>query len=114
MDWLLAGRLLILAKARPMIITRQKTQHDFYREFLMARGRFDPTEFGVNLSREALTDEMVSDFSETYQDAWTVDELLLHPREAMRFCDDVRRRHGYYDLPDDIILRVILTRRKNP
>jgi hypothetical protein len=26
----------------------------------------------------------------------------------------VRHKHGYFDLPDDIILRVILQRRKNP
>ena len=80
----------------------------------MGRGKFEPVEFGVNLSREDFTDQMVGDFAETYRDGWTVDELLLHPREAMRFCDDVRRQHGYYDLPDDIILRVILGRRKNP
>ncbi len=90
------------------------TQDAFYREFLMARGKFDPAEFGVDLSREDFADEMVNDFGDIYRDVWTIDELLLHPREAMRFCDDVRRKHGYYDLPDDILLRVILSRRKNP
>jgi hypothetical protein len=44
----------------------------------------------------------------------SIDELLLHPREAAHFCDDVRRQYGYFDVPDDIILRVILTRGKNP
>ena|SRR3990172_12402467 len=97
-----------------MIATQPVTQTQFYRDFLMGRGKFDPAEFGVKLSREELTDLMVGDFSETYRDGWTIDELLLHPREAMRFCDDVRRRHAYYDLPDDIILRVIMGRRKNP
>jgi hypothetical protein len=57
---------------------------------------------------------MVSDFSAMYHGMWTIDELLLHPREAGHFCDEVRRLHGYFDLPDDIILRTILTRRKNP
>ncbi|MFH1924464.1 MAG: hypothetical protein ABIP48_31825 [Planctomycetota bacterium] len=97
-----------------MITTQVKTQDEFYREFLMTRGKFDPAEFGVNLSREDFTDQMVEAFHGTYRDGWTIDELLLHPREAVRFCDDVRRKHGYYDVPDDIILRVILTRRKNP
>jgi hypothetical protein len=50
----------------------------------------------------------------TYRDQWSVDELMLHPREAARFCDQARFQHGYFDVPDDIILRVILTRRKNP
>lgn len=89
-------------------------QLSFYKEFIMGRGQFNPKDFGVSLNRTDLTDEMVEDFGSVYRGQWTIDELLLHPREAMRFCDDVRRKHGYYDLPDDIILRVILTRRKNP
>ncbi len=97
-----------------MIVAEEMTQKEFYKEFLMVRGKFNPVEFGVNLSREDFGDEMVSDFAATYRDAWTVDELLLHPREAVRFCDDVRRQHGYHDLPDDIILRMIINRRKNP
>ena len=98
-----------------MIRTRElNTQAEFYKEFLMRRGDFDPAEFGVDLPRDQLVDELVGDFAETYRDAWTIDELCLHPREAMRFCDDVRRRHAYYDLPDDIILRSIMNRRKRP
>ena len=90
------------------------SQQDFYSEFLMGRGNFKPSEFGVSLDKASFTDQMVEFFGDTYHGAWTIDELLLHPREAARFCDDVRRRYGYYDCPDDIILRVILTRRKNP
>lgn len=89
-------------------------QNDFYQEFLMGRGNFDPSEFGVNLSKVDFTDQMVEDFHETYGNVWTIDELLLHPREAAIFCDQVRRRRRYFDVPDDIILRVILGRRKNP
>jgi hypothetical protein len=55
---------------------------------------------------------MVDVFAEVYRDAWTIDELCLHPREAARFCDDARRKHGFYDVPDDIILRSIMNRRK--
>ncbi len=87
---------------------------DFYREFLMSRGKFDPREFGVDMTREAFTDQMMDDFATAFRGAWTIDECLLHPRDALRFCDDVRQRHGYYDMPDDIILRSIMTRRKNP
>lgn len=90
------------------------SQSKFYREFLMGRGNFDPADFGVNMSREDFTDHMVSDFADYFRDQWTIDECLLHPRDAMRFCDDIRHRRGYWDMPDDIILRVILTRRKNP
>ena len=96
-----------------MIATQPITQTQFYREFIMGRGKFDPKEFGVNLSREELTEQMVDEFNAAYR-AWTIDELLLHPREGARFCEDVRRKFAYWDLPDDIILRVVLTRRKNP
>ena len=86
----------------------------FYREFLMSRGNFVPAEFGIEASKEAFTDQMVDSFGAAYRGQWSIDELLLHPREAVRFCDDVRRQYCYFDVPDDIILRVILTRRKNP
>lgn len=43
-----------------------------------------------------------------FRGAWTIEELLLHPRDAIRFCDDVRHKHAYFDLPDDIILRSLL------
>jgi hypothetical protein len=97
-----------------MIAIRESTQYSFYREFLMGRGKFEPSEFGVNLTREEFDDMMVNDFGDTYRGQWTIDELCLHPREAARFCDDIRRHHGFYDLPDDIILRVIMGRRKRP
>ncbi|MEM9352556.1 MAG: hypothetical protein AAGA92_06050 [Planctomycetota bacterium] len=80
----------------------------------MARGHFDPKDLGVDLTREEFTDQVVEDFAEAYRDSLSIDELLLHPREAMQFCDQVRRKHHYFDVPDDIILRVILKRRKNP
>jgi len=75
-----------------------------------ARGKFDPKDFGVEMERETFTDEIC----EQFRAHWTIDELLLHPREALNFCDEVRRQRGWYMIPDDIILRTVLTRRKNP
>jgi len=95
-----------------MIKASPESQFDFYRGFLMGRGQFSPLEFGVALTRESLIDAMVEDFSIFYRDQWTIDELLLHPREATHFCDEVRRKHQFFDLPDDIILRCIMTARK--
>lgn len=97
-----------------MLAVNHSSQTAYYKEFLMGRGQFDPSEFGVELSRNDLMDLMVEEFNLTYRDTWTIDELLVHPREAVRFCDDVRRKHQFYDLPDDIILRCIINRRKNP
>ena len=78
----------------------------------MERGQLDPSVFGVNLTKEQLTDAMVAEFNAIYGGAWTVGELLMHPREALRFCDEVRRKHSFYNLPDDIILRCVLAVRK--
>ena len=89
-------------------------QATFCREFLMTRHKFEPSDFGILMDKDRFIDQMVDDFAEAYRDGWTIDELCLHPREATRFCDDVRHRHGYFDLPDDIILRSIMQRRKNP
>jgi hypothetical protein len=90
-----------------------QSQSEFYREFIMARRSFKPQDFGVDIARKDFDDTCIEDFNEAYR-SWTIDELLLHPAEAQRFCSDVRRKHAWYDVPDDIILRVILTDRKNP
>ena len=92
--------------------TYPKSQSDFYREFLMARQKINPRAYGVDMSTEEFLDIMYSEFSDEY--TFSVDELLLRPRVAIHFCDAVRRKHNAYDLPDDIILRALLTRRKNP
>ena len=105
---------LILQEGIAMLGTLETTQQQFYREFLMVRGKFDPAEFGVNLNKEDFIDQMVEDFNDTYRGTWTIDELVLHPSEAITFCAEVKRKHQYFDVPDDIILRVIMQRRKNP
>jgi len=95
-----------------MIFQTATQQAASYLEFIMSRGKFNPRDYGVDLDRDAFTDQMCEDFSQQYS-SWSFDELLLHPREALRFCDEVRHQHAYYDVPDDIILRAILNRRKH-
>lgn len=90
------------------------SQAGFCKEFAMARGSFDPKDFGVDMTREAFKDLMVDEFNATYRNGWTIDELTLHPVEALQFCNQVRRKHGFFYAPDDIILRSIENRRKNP
>ena len=90
------------------------SRESFYREWLMARESVNPREFGVDMDREEFRDLMIDEFNTTYRGGWTIDELCLHPQEAIRFCNDVRRKHGFYDAPDDAILRLIMGRRKRP
>lgn len=96
-----------------MIATSQN-QADFYREFLMGRGSFDPRDFGVEMTRDEFMDQMVDDFNDHVHSQLSIDELLLRPRAAIYFCDEVRAKRHYYDVPDDIILRSVMNRRKNP
>ncbi|AMV20396.1 hypothetical protein [Planctomyces sp. SH-PL14] len=87
----------------------------FYREWLMGRGKWNPEDFGIaDLTREQAIDAICNQFADTFHGTWTVDELVLHPVDAIRFCQDVRYRQRWYDCPDDIILRSLMSRRKNP
>jgi len=96
-----------------MLTHTVSTQADFYREFLMARHAFDPKEFGVDLPHAEFVDRMVDAFGETYRGTLTIDELCLRPRMALQFCDDMRSKFGWFDVPDDIILRCIMNARKH-
>ncbi len=87
---------------------------EFSQRWLMARTLVDPTAHGVPLSKEEFVLLMVKELEEYGRGALTIDELLLRPRAALHFCDSVRQKHGWFDLPDDIALRVIMQRRKNP
>jgi hypothetical protein len=80
---------------------------DFYKRFIMGRANFSPRDFGVDLDREPFIGLMIDEFNGMFQGRQTIDELLLRPREALHFCDELRHKHRYFDLPDDIILRVV-------
>jgi hypothetical protein len=90
------------------------SQREFYRRWLMGRRAFDLTVYGVEMDRDAFMDLMVDEFNGTYQGEG-FDELLLRPREALAFCDAVRFKHRQFrDVPEEVILRSIMIRRKNP
>ena len=82
--------------------------------FLMSRTKLAFDQFNISDPAEQVVDRLVDQFNDTYRGQLTIDELLLHPREALLFCDAVRSKNGWFSLPDDMILRPILTRRKNP
>lgn len=97
-----------------MIKSVSESQAEFYRKFLMARKVINPEEYGINLTKEAFVGEVFEAFAKAYEGRLSIDELVLHPREALNFCDDVRRTGGWFSLPDDIILRALMNDRKNP
>jgi hypothetical protein len=97
-----------------MVSAALRTQAAINREFAMTRQSFDPKDFGVEMEKAEFIDMIVDDFNDMARGGWSVDEMLLHPREAPQFCDDFRRKHGFMYAPDDIMLRSLLQRRKNP
>jgi len=84
-----------------------------WEEHLLARASLDPAEYGIDLDKDRFGDIIVEEHH-LQCPALSVDELLLRPRTAAAFCDAVRFRHHWWDLPDDILLRTLITRRKNP
>jgi len=89
---------------KPLSLERQK-------ELLVARLSQTLADYGIDDDPEAFKDGLVDLFHGLYP-AFTVDELLVRPREALRYCDAVRDKHRNYDLPDDLVLRSLLNRRK--
>lgn len=80
--------------------------------FYMARLSKTLEEYGIDTDPETFVDQLVERFQAMYP-AFTIDELLVRPREALRFCDSIRATTGNYDLPDDLLLRPLLNRRKH-
>ena len=79
-----------------------------------ARRSFEPQDYGVDLPKEDFMDRMLDAFNDTYRGNQSLHELLLRPQEAMNFCNQVRERHGFHKVPDDVILRSIMQLRKHP
>jgi hypothetical protein len=97
-----------------MITATRPAKSSFYQRYLMARQQIDPAAHGVDMGKEEFTDLVVGELADYGHGAMSIDELLLRPRAALQFCDTVRMKHGWFDLPDDMILRAIMQRRKNP
>ncbi len=55
---------------------------------------------------------MIEELNIKYRGQVTIDELCLHPREAILFCDHVRAKFRYYLVLDDVILRPIMLEHK--
>ena len=68
---------------------------------------------GCSVPIDQFQDELEDLHSNLYQN-WSVDELLLHPDDAKEFCNTIRRQTSFQGLPDDLILRCLISRRKNP
>jgi hypothetical protein len=75
--------------------------------------------FGIEMDEDQFRGMLVELFHNLYRAIPSVDELLVRPREAIRYCDRVRDHlagtgeDAAFDLPDEVILRTLLNQRKH-
>ncbi|WP_428307109.1 hypothetical protein [Lacipirellula sp.] len=70
----------------------------------------DLEQYDIDLTLEDFKDEMADDFNDYFRGQESIHELVRAPRQAHQFCDWVRTKRGYLDVPDDIILQCVLDR----
>lgn len=74
--------------------------------------------FGIKMAEQPFKEMLADTMHAHYRAIESIDELLVRPREAIRYCDRVRDQLATageseaYDLPDDVILRTLLNMRK--
>lgn len=70
-------------------------------------------EHGSNLSPKQFQDILDNEFLRSYPPPeWSIDSLLCDPEEAIAYCDSIRRRPGFEDFENPLILHALLSRRK--
>lgn len=75
---------------------------------------FEPLDYDVELTRGQFVKMLTDDYVMTYADKLPVSELLLHPREAAKFCDEFRHKTqagvGWtiMNVPDSVLLSLLL------
>jgi hypothetical protein len=86
------------------------------KEYIMAR--FKLSNHDITMDEEEFRDILVETFQVHYRAIPTVDELVLRQRTAIRYCDHIREilfergEAEAIDLPDDVILRTLMNKRK--
>jgi transcriptional regulator with XRE-family HTH domain len=69
-------------------------------------------EAGCKLTPEGFR-ELLEDRKATTSPAWTIDELVCNPKDAMGFCDVIRTETGCQNLSDSLILRTLMNVRRS-
>ena len=77
---------------------------------MMTVESFEPRKYGVELDRQQFANLVVTDFRSEIGDLLMVNEFLLHPAAAIRFCNSFRLRHHFGRVADDLILRTLVQR----
>lgn len=87
---------------------------DRIREHHVARRNKTIEDFDFEITKEAFIDCLNDTFDSMYRDVLpSVDELLVRPTEGLLFCAAIRQRLRCVDIPEDVILRAMLSHRKH-
>lgn len=70
-------------------------------------------QYKVYLSGSDFRDILEAAFRHTYPD-WSIDDLRCIPAEARKYCDNIRCRYNFRNIPDGVILFALLARITNP
>lgn len=79
----------------------------------MARSTLNPADYGLALSRQEFLTILGTKFSSHFNDEMTVDELLVKPKEAIKFCILIRAIFCEESLSDEVILKALVNLRKS-
>ena len=79
----------------------------------MSRSSITPQDYGIDMEAADFMDLMAERFSDYTRGQASLDDMLLHPTEASIFCKSVRSCTGFKDLPDSVILKSVMIRRKS-
>jgi hypothetical protein len=57
--------------------------------------------------------DLLNELHQAMCPSWSIDELLVHPSDALVYCGVVRRRLDCHIMPEDLILRTLINTRKH-
>jgi hypothetical protein len=94
-------------------MTETERLHTFYLRWFMARPAINPRDYGIDLDHAKLADKMLAELAERHDGKLSIDKLVCRPALAAEFCQAIRAKYGWIDVPDYVILEPMMNRRKN-
>ena len=79
----------------------------------MTSSKLKLDDFGVYIDEVKFVDQITELFNQYTKGSISFEEMLLRSDTAKQFCDDARMITGYFNLPDEIVLRSVKTK-SNP
>lgn len=78
----------------------------------MARTTIRLKDHGIDMETTKFAKLMLGELKELHEDKLSVDKLVCRPQQAGEFCQVMRRKYGWVDVPDYVILEPMMNWRK--